>query len=71
MFLRTICKTKCYVKLWENITCTVETELVAAAAIKFDEILVQILLSKNHVLLKSAALIKVRPLIPFVRYINA
>ena len=47
---------------------TVETELVAAAAIKFDEILVQILRSKNHVLLKGAALIKVRPLIPFVRY---
>ena len=46
----------------------VETELVAAAAIKFDEILVQILLSKNHVLLKGAALIKVRLLIPFVRY---
>ena len=42
---------------------------MAAAAIKFDEILVQILLSKNHVLLKSAALIKVRPLIPFVRYL--
>ena len=48
---------------------TVETELVAVAAIKFDEILVQILLSKNHVLLKCAALIKVRLLIPFVRYI--
>ena len=47
----------------------VETELVAAAAIKFDEILVQFLLSKNHVLLKGAALIKVRPLIPFLRYI--
>ena len=46
---------------------TVETELVAAAPIKFDEILVQNLLSKNHILLKGAALIKVRPLIPFLR----
>ena len=46
---------------------TVKTELVAAAPIKFDEILVQNLLSKNHVLLKGAALIKVRPLIPFLR----
>ena len=49
---------------------TVETELVAAAPIKFDEILVQNLLSKNHVLLKGAALIKVRPLIPSLRYIK-
>ena len=48
---------------------TVETELVCAAPIKFDEILVQNLLSKNHVLLKGAALIKVRPLIPFLRYV--
>ena len=46
---------------------TVETELLAAAPIKFDEILVQNLLSKNYVLLKGAAYIKVRPLIPFLR----
>ena len=46
---------------------TVETELMAAAPIRFHEILVQNLLSKNHVLLKGAALIKVRPLIPFLR----